>query len=134
MPTRKTSIEKVFSDIDLDLFTNPFTGDIYIKYDNESVKRSIYNLVFTKAGERPFQPELGSSLKYLLFENYGSVEMVVMKNKLEDLIKTYEPRVDSVSVEFVEKIDQNSLEISIFFQVINNPRVDQLQIDIERIR
>ena len=134
MPTRNTKIDKVFSDIDLDFFTNPFTGDIYIKYDTESVKRSIYNLIFTKTGERPFQPELGSGLKYLLFENYGSVEMLVVKNKLEDLIKTYEPRISFVSVEFEENIDQNSVVITIFFQVINNPEVDQLQLDIERIR
>ena len=60
---------RVFSDLDLDFQMNTVTKDVPFLKDVEAVKRSVKNLIQTNYYERPFQPELGSNLRAMLFEN-----------------------------------------------------------------
>ena len=60
---------RVFSDLDLDFQMNTVTKDVPFLKDVEAVKRSVKNLIQTNYYERPFQPELGSNLRAMLFDN-----------------------------------------------------------------
>jgi len=66
-----TTIKKIYSDIDLSFNRNPVTGDVTISYDEQAVLRSVRNLLLTNRYERLFQPNVGSNLTGLLFENTG---------------------------------------------------------------
>ena len=50
-------------------FTKNATNDVARLTDIEVVKRSVRNLILTNQFERPFHPEIGSSIRDLLFEN-----------------------------------------------------------------
>lgn len=126
--------KKIFSDIDLDFEPNPFTKDISIKYDEESVKRSIRNLLLTGKNERLFQPEIYSGLKELLFQNFGSVQIVTIQSRLEELLITSEPRLTEVSVEVTENLEGQTLEIDISFSVRGVPEFQRLTLEVERVR
>ena len=45
-----------FTDIDINMTLHPESKDITLKYDINSIKRSIRNLVSTNLFERPFKP------------------------------------------------------------------------------
>lgn len=127
-------LEKNFSDLDLLFSPNPITKDVSLKYDVEAVKRSVKHLLFTNRGERLFQPELYCGIRNLLFENFGSVQMVSIRNKIEQVISTYEPRVNSLFVDFIPSPDSNYLQIDIKFTVQNSPTVANMTFDIQRAR
>jgi phage baseplate assembly protein W len=126
--------KKIFSDIDLDFTPNPFTKDISIKYDEDSVKRSIRNLILTGKNERLFQPEIYSGIKELLFQNFGSVQIVTLQSRLEEMLIISEPRITEVSVEVVENVLDQVLEIDISFSVRGVPDLQRLTLEIERVR
>ena len=51
-----------FTDIDINMSLHPQSGDLVLKYDINSIKRSIKNLILTNQYERPFKPSLGINL------------------------------------------------------------------------
>ena len=87
-----------YSDLDLDFLPNPITKDVPLKYDVEAVKRSIRSLVFTNKYERLFQPDIDAGIHKLLFENFGTIQIVTLRNRLEQAIVNYKPRVTEVNV------------------------------------
>lgn len=123
-----------YSDIDLDFEPNPITRDISLKYDAESIKRSLRNLIFTRIYERFFQPDLYGGMYDILFENFTPIQVVVVQNRLEDLILNYEPRISSANVTITENFEGNSIFIEIDFLIVNRINRDQLTIEAQRVR
>lgn len=126
--------QKKYSDLDLDFIRNPLTNDISLKYDEESIKRSLRNLLFTGRNERLFRPDMDAGIRRLLFENFGSIQIVTLANRIEELLANNEPRLDEVSVEVIEQEDQNNLRIRIYFRARNLPEVNTLELNLERVR
>jgi phage baseplate assembly protein W len=142
MPTGPSNI---YSDLDLDFLRNPISGDIGIKKDLEAVKRSLRNLLLYRKYEKPFQPEFSADLESLLFENNSPVYLTVMKKKIEDSIRSFEPRILDLDVQFSSYIsssgysfgdfDSNSLTITIKFSVYTFPlETEELNVVLERVR
>jgi phage baseplate assembly protein W len=126
--------EYKYSDLDLDFTANPITKDISLKYDVEAVKRSLRNLIFTKKNERFFRPDISGGIHDLLFENFGSIQTVTIRSRIENLIQNYEPRVTEAKIELYEKREQNALQIDIYFRVRNIPGMQELTLDLQRVR
>ena len=123
-----------YADLDLDFSPNPITKDISMKQDVEAVKRAVRNLIFTNKYEKLFQPEVEAGIDRLLFENFGSVRLVTLRNRLEQAIVNFEPRITEVEV-FVQEIpDKHSILIEIVFRVRNIPQLESLQIELNRVR
>lgn len=123
-----------YIDIDLNFVPHPVTGDIAVKYDNEAVKASIKHLVLTNLGERLFQPTVGSTVSGHLFENITPLTVGLVKKAIEDVINRYEPRAELIDVKVEAKNDENSLEVTIMFYIINVPEPVTTRIVLERIR
>lgn len=123
-----------YSDLDLDFLPNPITKDVPLKYDVEAVKRSIRNLVFTNKYERLFQPEIDAGIHKLLFENFGTIQVVTLRNRLEQAIVNFEPRVTEVNVKTRTDEENHLLVIDIIFRVRNIPQLETLRIELQRIR
>lgn len=125
---------KSFSDLNLLFTASPSTGDITKKVDEEAIKASLRNLISTKNYERPFHPEIGCQLFSLLFENFTSVTMQVMRKTIVDVVNKFEPRVNILDIKLSETEDQNNLDVSITFKIINTERPVILNTSIQRVR
>ena len=125
---------KTFTDLNLLFTDSPSTGDITKKTDEEAVKSSLRNLISTKNYERPFHPEIGCQLFALLFENLTSVTTQVIRKTIIDVINKFEPRVIVLDVKLSETGDQNNLDVSIIFKIINTERPVILNTSIQRVR
>ena len=110
---------RIFSDLNLNFTRNPATKDVAKLYDIEAVKRSVRNLINTNEGERPFQPTLGSGIRALLFENMTPVIETLLKDRIEETIRVYEPRALLTNIVIEGDIDKNEYLCTITFRVVN---------------
>ena len=125
---------KSFADLNLLFTASPLTGDITKKTDEEAIKSSLRNLISTKNYERPFHPEIGCQIFSLLFENFTSVTSQVMRKTIQDVVNKFEPRVDILDVLVYETVDENNLNVSVTFKIINTERPVTFNTILQRVR
>jgi len=125
---------KLYKDIDFAFEAHPETKDILKKIDINSVKQSLKTLLFTRAGERLFQPDVGGNLHALLFEPIDNITAEVIKKGIENTIEKYERRVKLDLIDVVPKYDDNEYEISIYFSIVGINQPTSLTLTLERLR
>tara|TARA_B110000858_G_scaffold106550_1_gene121876 strand:- start:1712 stop:2059 length:348 start_codon:yes stop_codon:yes gene_type:complete len=112
---------------------HPQSGDLVLKYDINSIKRSIKNLLTTNLYERPFKPSLGLNLSGMLFElSTMGPEGVVLEQDIISMINNYEPRANVTDV--FSSMNGNSLDVSLMLTVSNDPRPQELNVTLQRVR
>ena len=125
---------KQYVDLDLSFKVNPFTKDIYLKKDEEAVKTALKHLILTKNFERPFQPEIGTQLTSLLFENFTSAVKIAMERTIKETIEKFEPRVRIIDIAVNEIPNSNDLIVNIVFALINTDRPLTISTFLSRVR
>ena len=80
-----------YTDIDLNFSRNPVTNDVSVLTDTAAVKAAVKNLVLTDAGERPFNPTLGSSVHGLLFEPATPIIASAIESRIKTVLRNFEP-------------------------------------------
>jgi phage baseplate assembly protein W len=123
-----------YRDLDFSFAKNPVTKDVKTLTDINAVKKSIKNIVMTNFYERPFNAEFGAGLRRLLFEPLTPVLLVNVKERIEIALKNHEPRANVYEVAVAGNPDRNSLDISIYFRLINGSQMIDLTVSLERTR
>ena len=116
MPAER--ISKSFRDVSLSLRVNPANSDLIVLRNENAISRAMRNLILTEKGERFFDPEYGSNVKKLLFENATSFTADLLKDEIEYAINNYEPRVKLIDVKVEPNYDYNEFNIAIIYRVI----------------
>ena len=133
---RKSAVvsqRKPYSDLDVSL-SRDVTNDIAPLKDIEAVKAAVKNLVLTSFGERPFQPNLGSAIKGLLFEPADRISIAVLRKSIVDVLRKNEPRIDSITIEVKDESENNRYMVDLGFRVISlNQEVD-ISFYLQRVR
>lgn len=124
----------IFSDIDPDFGRNPKSGDLLLVKDERAIRLSISNLLKTSFGERLFRPNVGGSLRNLLFEPIDAITTLEIKDRILQTIRNHEPRVSRVDVDVISRAGQNSYEVNVEFSVRSSGSVNSLSVVLERIR
>jgi len=132
----KTVAKKdLYSDLNLQVTPHPITGDVTRKTDSDAIRRSVRNIVMTNYYERPFKPGFGGNLIGLLFNLDTDRGLEKVSEKLTKTIETFEPRVKNVTIRVNnEGMNTNSLELSIFYNIINGSRNQELSLTVSRAR
>lgn len=123
-----------FADLDPVFAPHPETGDVGIRTDERAIKQAVKSLVLTNHYERPFQSEIGSPVRQLLFDLMGPNFVIMMKRAITDLITNFEPRVDVLDVIVNTRPDQNSVSITISFRIKNTTKPLDVSVVLERTR
>lgn len=144
--TQTQKKKELFSDF-LDSFAvSPVGGNLAKVVNENAVRQSIKNLILTDlggidintnsrlAGERLFQPLVGSDIQRCLFEPNNVLTEATIVNSIENTIKSYEPRAQQLSVKILPSDDEHYLIINIVFSVINNPSPIDLTLNLRRVR
>ena len=134
MAVQRQKITRLYKDFDLAFGKNAITGDINKKLDVNAVKQSMKNLILTELMERPFQPDLGSALAGLLFENATMFTTERIKVTIETLLENFERRAKINSIDVEPNIDNNRYDVTINFYVIGINEPQELEVKLERIR
>ena len=72
----------------------------------------------TTPGEKFFQPDFGSRVSKLLFENVDDITASQIQEEIEFSISNYEPRVSLVNVSVVADNDNASFDAIITYDII----------------
>jgi phage baseplate assembly protein W len=93
-----------YKDLGLDFTPHPVTGDVRPITNETAIKRSLTNLIKTRKGTRPFNPEYGCNITDYLFSYQPGFSEYDMQKTIIDSIKKHESRVsvDQVNVTFEE--------------------------------
>ena len=129
-----TRSAKIYRDLDLDFTANSATKDIQTLSDVEAVKRSVRNLINTSHYERPFHPEIGSSVRALLFEPITPLTSLNLQRKVEEVLNNFEPRIKLVQILSRPDADLNRYALRISFYVIGTPLPVTVETFLERLR
>ena len=128
------TINKIYSDIDFAFTKKPVTADVALSYDAQAVSRSIRNLLNTQNYDRLFNPDLGSQITALLFENLSPTISSTMEIMISNMITTYEPRAILKNVTVNSLPDKNAYSVSITFYIENATLPTTTTILLERNR
>ena len=127
----------IYRDLSLFFTPNPVSGDVTMVTDVQDIKRSVRNLVMTNRFEKPFHPEIASHVRDLLFERFTPITFNLLRNRIETVLENYEPRVSVTDIEIDDSgrsMDNNELNVRIFFTLRNDPQIQSVDILLERIR
>jgi phage baseplate assembly protein W len=133
MATNINSVRN-YRDLDLNFAIHPITKDVNVYKAEYAVINSVKNLILTNHFEKPFQPEVGSNIRRLLFENVDSIMAAQIEREIEETITNFEPRVQISSVIAIHAPDENGYKVRLEFFVINNPDPITINFFLERIR
>ena len=97
---------------------HPMTNDIILLKNEDAIKRSVQNRVRTKLGERFFDSTIGTRITGALFELANDDYIEPIQTEIEMVVKNYEPRVNLRDVNVRSYPDNNSLEVSIDYDII----------------
>lgn len=125
---------RTFSDLDLNFTKNPVTKDVTRRFDEDAVKNALKNLILTSNYERPFHSEIGSPIRKLLFEPASPMLGAMLKRTIDDVIRTFEPRVQVIDIVCVVAPDDQTIDVSIEFTILNTTAPITLDLTLQRTR
>jgi len=111
-------ISRSFKDISLSFDRHPITGDILTLTNERAITRSIRNIVETIPSERFFKTDFGSDVRSSLFNNMDYGIIGIIQDQILQAIRNYEPRVENVDVDINPLFDDNSLDVTVIFDII----------------
>ena len=102
MPSYRFRSEKYvsrgFKDLAVSFNANPSTGDFGVVKNENAIKQSVRNLILTMFGERPFQRDIGSRVKALMFEPWDPFSVDAIKSEIFNCLSRLEPRIQVTGV------------------------------------
>ena len=119
-----------FKDLSLDFTPHPVTGDVRPIINETAIKRSLMNLIKTKKGTRPFNPQYGCDISDYLFSYEPGFTEYNLKKEIIEAIGKNEPRVsvDQVDITF----EENGISLNISYIIKNINRVGSISTSITR--
>ena len=123
-----------YQDLDFDFTPNPITGDVAKVKNVTSVKRGIHNILMTENSERLFQPEVGSGLKNLLFEQMSDLTAQLLEDEVRSAIDAWENRAQIINIEVFPEEEYNRYRVAVIFRIVNDPKEQQTEVLLSRER
>ena len=121
------SIEnRTYKDLAYSMFANPMSGDIGKKTGASAVKGAIVSILKTNFNERLFQPEFGTGIRGLLFEQMNPITEQRIKKEVESAVARHEPRAEVLGITVKAQEEQNRYEVSILFNVTSEAEPQKL--------
>ena len=120
---------RAFKDINLSFKRHPVTNDVLTVSDEDAIKRSVKNIVFTILGEKPFEPSFGSVINNSLFELSTSLNEIRVSDEIRQSLLNYEPRIDNIEVTVSVYPESNELNCIIQYDIVGIPAPTQ-EVDV----
>jgi phage baseplate assembly protein W len=99
-----------------------------------SVKRGIKNILLTEEGERLMQPELGSGIRNMLFEQMTDLNAQRLETEIVSAIEAWETRAQIIAIVVTPEEEYNRYRVAITFRIINELEEQELELFLQRER
>ena len=108
---------RTYKDMAYSMFANPMSGDVGKKTGASAVKGALVSILKTNFNERLFQPEFGTGIRALLFEQMNPITEQRIKKEVESAVARHEPRAEVLGITVKAQEEQNRYEVSVVFNV-----------------
>ena len=125
---------RTYRDLDLNFNIHPVKKDINKLSGEMAVVGAIKNLLMTNHYERPFQPEIGSNVKRMLFEPADTITAAQMEREIRECLVNFDSRVSIKASNVTPKPDENAYEVRLEFYIANRTEPLNISFMLERIR
>ena len=120
---------KAFKDINLSFKRHPVTNDVVAIRDEDAIKRSVKNIIFTILGEKPFVPQFGSVINESLFDLNTELSEIRITDEIRSSLLNYEPRIDNIEVTVQVAPDRNEMNCTVQYDIVGLPAPTQ-EVDV----
>ena len=120
---------RAFKDINLSFKRHPVTNDVVAIRDEDAIKRSVKNIIFTILGEKPFEPNFGSVINQSLFDLSTNLNEIRISDEIKQSLLNYEPRIDNIVVTSSVYPDSNELNCVVQYDIVGIPAPTQ-EVDV----
>ena len=112
---------RAFKDINLSFKRHPVTNDVVAIRDEDAIKRSVKNIIFTILGEKPFLPQFGSVINEALFDLNTNLNEIRVIDEIRTSLLNYEPRIDNIDVNVTVSPDTNEMNCTVQYDIVGIP-------------
>ena len=116
---------KAFKDINLSFKRHPVTNDLVVIKNEDAIKQSVKNIIFTILGEKPFLPLFGSKLNSALFELDTNFNETKISDEISSVLLNNEPRISNILVSVSNPADSHELNVTIQYDITGIPSPSQ---------
>ena len=116
---------RTFKDINLSFKRHPVTNDLVAIKNEDAIKKSVKNIIFTILGEKPYDPFFGSSINNSLFELSNPLDQIRISDEIQSTLLNYEPRIDNIIVNVENDPDNHELNATIQYDITGIPNSSQ---------
>jgi len=120
---------RAFKDINLSFKRHPVTNDVVAIRDEDAIKRSVKNIIFTILGEKPFEPRFGSVINEALFDLTTVYDEILIQDEIKSSILKFEPRISNLVVTTSVYPDSNELNCTVQYDIVGLPAPTQ-EVDV----
>ena len=108
---------RAFKDINLSFKRHPVTNDLVTIKNEDAIKKSVKNIIFTILGEKPYSPLFGTSVNNSLFELANPLDHVRISDEIQSTLLNYEPRISNIQVTVSNYPDSHELNATIQYDI-----------------
>ena len=108
---------KAFKDINLSFKRHPVTNDLVVIKNEDAIKQSVKNIIFTILGEKPFLPLFGSKMNSALFELDTNFNETKISDEISSVLLNNEPRISNILVSVSNPNDTHELNVTIQYDI-----------------
>ena len=108
---------RVFKDINLSFKRHPVTNDLVVIKNEDAIKKSVKNIIFTILGEKPYVPLFGTSVNNSLFELSNPLDHIRISDEISSTLLNYEPRISNIQVTVSNYPDSHELNATIQYDI-----------------
>ena len=116
---------KAFKDINLSFKRHPVTNDLVVIKNEDAIKQSVKNIIFTILGEKPFLPLFGSKMNSSLFELDTNFNETKISDEISSVLLNNEPRISNILVSVSNPQDSHELNVTIQYDITGIPSPSQ---------
>ena len=109
---------RAFKDINLSFKRHPVTNDVVTIRNEDAIKRSVKNIIFTILGEKPFLPTFGSVINESLFDLNTNLNEIRISDEIKTSLDNYEPRINNVDVSVSVLPDTNEMNCTVQYDIV----------------
>tara|TARA_B100000886_G_scaffold302729_1_gene232929 strand:+ start:39 stop:431 length:393 start_codon:yes stop_codon:yes gene_type:complete len=120
---------RAFKDINLSFKRHPVTNDVVAIRDEDAIKRSVKNIIFTILGEKPFEPRFGSIVNEALFELNTTYNDILIQDEIKSSLLKFEPRIANLDVTVTIAPDTNEMNCTVQYDIVGLP-VPTQEVDV----
>ena len=120
---------RAFKDINLSFKRHPVTNDVVTIRNEDAIKSSVKNIIFTILGEKPFIPLFGSVINESLFDLNTNLSEIRITDEIKSSLLNYEPRIDNIEVTVQVAPDRNEMNCTVQYDIVGLPSPTQ-EVDV----